>query len=81
MPYYDYACKGCDNEFSAKHSIADRNTPCGTPCEKCSGQIYMRLSSPRIVGGVKGPQSAPDGFKDILREIKKGSGKGCTIDV
>ncbi|QVW27132.1 hypothetical protein [Escherichia phage A221] len=41
----------------------------------------MIVGAPKIVSGVKGPQSAPDGFKDVLRTIKKGSGKGNTIDV
>lgn len=81
MPYYDYACKGCGHAFSQRKSCDERHTPEIDPCSECGGQIAMVIGAPLIVSGVRGPQSAPDGFKDVLRQIKKTSGKGNTIDV
>ncbi len=81
MPFYDYACTGCGNSFSARKSCAERRTPELEPCSECGGEIKMIIGAPKIVSGVRGPQSAPDGFKDVLRHIKKQSGKGNTIDV
>lgn len=41
------------------------------------------LSAPKIVSGVSGNRDTkvPEGFKDMQRQIKKGSGKGNTINV
>jgi hypothetical protein len=42
--------------------------------------VVKVLSTPKIVTGVGSLQSkVPDGFKDKLNQIKKGSGKGNTI--
>ena len=44
--------------------------------------IVKELSTPKIVTGVGSLHSkVPDGFKDKLKQIKKGSGKGNTIKV
>lgn len=44
--------------------------------------IVKELSTPKIVTGVGSLHSkVPDGFKDKLKQIKKGSGKGDTIKV
>lgn len=81
MPTYDYACKGCEHMFQARKPCNDRHEPTLSPCSECGGEVYIHVGSPMIVSGVKSPHSAPSGFKDVLREIKKGSGKGSTIDV
>lgn len=42
------------------------------------------LSAPKIVSSVSGNRDlkVPDGFKDLLKnKVKKGSGKGNTINV
>lgn len=42
--------------------------------------VVKVLSTPKIVTGVGSLHSkVPDGFKDKLNQIKKGSGKGNTI--
>lgn len=81
MPFYDYSCKGCKHSFSTRKTCAERYAPTLEPCSECGGELIMVIGAPKIVSGVKGPQSAPDGFKDVLRTIKKGSGKENTIDV
>lgn len=81
MPTYDYQCKGCGHAFEARKSCAERHEPTLEPCGECGSEITMVIGAPRVVGGVRSPYSAPDGFKDVLRTIKKGSGKGNVIDV
>lgn len=81
MPLYDYKCKGCGKENTLRRSCAERYEPTLSPCEDCGGEIAMKIGAPQIVSGVRGPQSAPDGFKDVLRTIKKGSGRENNIDV
>lgn len=81
MPTYDYQCSECGHSFEKRQKISDRYKPTEEPCEQCSGVVKMKVGFPIIVSGVKGPNSAPDGFKDVLREIKKGAGKETTIDV
>ncbi len=82
MPRYNYKCGGCGHEFSAIYSIAERKKACGE-CENCAdGIVGLVLNrAPASVSGVKGPQSAPEGFKDMLREMKKKGGKDCDIDI
>lgn len=81
MPTYDYACRGCDNVFTARRPCAERHEPTINPCGECGGELFMKVGVPQVISGVKSPRSAPDGFKDVLREIKKGSGRSNTIDV
>lgn len=81
MPTYDYQCADCGHSFEARRTCSERYSPTLEPCKECGGEIKMIIGAPRIVSGVRGPQSAPDGFKDVLRTIKKGSGKGNVIDV
>lgn len=81
MPLYDYTCRACGNTFSKMKKCDDRYTPEVDPCAECGGEVKLSIGAPQIVSGVRGPQSAPDGFKDVLRMIKKTSGKGNVIDV
>lgn len=81
MPTYDYACRGCERIFSERKLCSEREVPTYSPCKECGGELYIHIGSPMIVSGVKSPHSAPSGFKDVLKEIKKGAGKGSTIDV
>lgn len=45
--------------------------------------IKQVLAAPKIVGGRSGGQGSkvPDGFKDLQKRIKEGSGRGNTINV
>jgi hypothetical protein len=43
--------------------------------------LHQVLAAPRIVSGIRDVRSrTPDGFKDVLKKVKKGSGKNNTID-
>ena len=81
MPYYDYKCTECDNEFEKNLKIADRETPMQTPCEICGGKVNMvygkaHIGDPWHHTGKK----VDEGFKDRLRQIKS-SHHGSTINV
>ena len=71
MPYYDYLCERCGEQFEYNVPYQDRDQ--SRECPECGGELDRMISSPKIcydsftVSGRK-----PDeGFKDRLREIKK----------
>jgi len=45
--------------------------------------ISQTLSTPKIIGGRMGNKDTkvPDGFKDLQKRIKAGSGRGNTVNV
>lgn len=46
------------------------------------GKYTQKLTTPKIVSGIGGTaRLTSDGWKDKLREIKKGSGKDNTINI
>ena len=48
--------------------------------KRLSDEVELVLSTPKFVSGVGNLHSkVPDGFKDRLGQIKKGSGSGNTI--
>lgn len=81
MPIYNYKCKACEHEFSELLKMDDRNIPVETPCPECEEkEIYLVIGSPKIVAGVgTNIGKAPQGFKDLLGRIKKGSDKQNTV--
>jgi|TARA_R110000822_G_scaffold35982_10_gene101385 hypothetical protein len=45
-----------------------------------NSDLVQGLSAPLLVGGVKDMfGKTPDGFKDLMKRTKKGSGRGNTI--
>lgn len=83
MPLYNYKCE-CGHEFDEVLKISERKLPTEQECPACGklGTVEMQISTPRIVSGVGDFRAkVPDVFKDRLREIKKASGRGTTIDV
>ena len=50
--------------------------------KKLNDNVELVLSTPKFVSGVGNLHSKiPDGFKDRLGQIKKGSGRGNTIKI
>lgn len=82
MPRYKYQCKSCLEIIERTTVIANRKELNGTTCQGClDGEMILLTGAPQTVSGVRGTESVPEGFKDVLRNIKKQSGKDCTIDV
>lgn len=80
MPTYDYQCSGCKKHTTLMTSIARRKEKCEEPCEECGEAVTMIIGAPQIVSGVRVTDKRPDGWRDVLGNIKKSSGKTSTID-
>ena len=83
MPTYQYKCNECENEFEEIHRIADREVPVDKLCGICGrGKIQLIPQIPSMIS-MRGSwrQHTSDGWKDRLKQIKDGSGKGNTIKV
>ena len=73
MPYYDYICEKCGEDFEESLPIARRDEPTKKPCpiSDCDGGVNMMFAKPFVgdpwhFAGKK----IDDGFRDRLREIK-----------
>jgi len=73
MPLYEFVCNKCDHVFDEFLSIDNRHTPTAAPCPNC-GELTVRssmtatpLADPVRLGRIK----APEGFRDVLRNVKK----------
>ena len=80
MPTYDFKCEKCGYEFEEFLTIARRNEPTETPCERqvhraapiCGGEIKMKAVAPGIGDPLKMGLVKPDGrYVEKLKEIKK----------
>ncbi len=73
MPYYDYHCTSCGNEFEKNMLIRDRKKPTEEPCSECSeSTVILKLATPYHGDPWHFAGKKPDdGFKDRLKEIKK----------
>ena len=80
MPLYDYACRKCDNQFTETRSVADRKIPLESPCPECGGELFQKLSGTSLVSDSMGTlRRAGTEWQDVLKGIKKASGKDNTI--
>jgi len=53
MPYYDFACKKCEEVYTVQRTINTRNEA-PKSCSKCRGRKFIRIWTPiafRFVGG------------------------------
>ena len=79
---YDYYCEQCNETWEESHLSADRDKPVGQPCP-CgkSGTIKRGVCAPAIVSDSIHPiKRAGNEWNDVLKGIKKASGKENTID-
>lgn len=82
MPNYDYGCTACEHTFDKIVPVADRFKPTEEPCPNCGsvGTVeFLILGAPVIAWSFAGStiqssNKTPEGFKDILRRIKKSKG-------
>ena len=83
MPYYDYVCEKCSEDFEESLPIARRDEPTKKSCPitDCDGGVKMMFAKP-FVGDPwhHARKKVDDGFKDRLREIKS-KHLHSTIDV
>lgn len=82
MPIYTFECEHCRKQEDKQLPISSRDEPLSLPCESCGGKVKRIITAaPKIVSGVSMNDKRPEGWKDVLRGIKKNSGKTSCIDV
>lgn len=80
MPNYDFTCQECEHEFTENVPIADRDAP--RKCPNCGKKNVKRgVSAVQVsYSGFKDPISrAGNGWNDMLKKVKKASGKENSI--
>lgn len=81
-PTYDYGCTQCENRFEKMLSVDSRYKPTEEPCPSCGAEgtvEFLILGAPVVAWSFAGStiqssNKTPEGFKDILRRIKKSKG-------
>lgn len=81
---YSYRCRKCEHVFDRTLRMANRKEPEGEPCPKCEnvGDVYQTLTTAPNLGDAHrmGNIKPPDGFNEVMRNIKKGN-PGSTINI
>ena len=80
MPTYSYKCKKCENYFEEILKMADRDEPTKQQCKECGGELYRTMETAGLISdSMSTMRRAGSGWNDILKGIKKASGKDNTI--
>jgi len=83
MPTYSFHCSSCEYSFDKILRMDDRKNPESEPCPEC-GNLNVKniIGSPKIVSSVGSILSKTDnGWNDVLKRIKSGSGRKNTVHV
>lgn len=82
MPTYTYECKKCGFMFEEIKTISLRYEPESKPCPECHEfAIHKLVDCPPLADPVRlGRIKAPDGFRDVLRNIRDRN-PGSVLDV
>lgn len=86
MPTYDFYCKECLHDWEVFLPMSKIDEPISNPCPNCSkvGSIERIVCSPGIHFRFMGStiqSHAPEGFKEVLRTMKKNHPKAKGIEV
>ncbi|RPG31837.1 MAG: hypothetical protein CBB72_011765 [Muricauda sp. TMED12] len=82
MPSYSYECTACGEQWSEILPIKDMNKPTELRCAQCLqyGTVQKKLTTPGFVSDSKSVlRRAGTEWQDVLKKVKKASGKGNTI--
>ncbi len=79
MPLYDFKCPECGIETECFLTLdqKENHPPVCTICDKEMNPIITKMT---IVSGVNLSNKLDEGFKDVMREVKKNHGPESTID-
>jgi len=81
---YDFQCEKCGEIWEETHGIQFRDTPTALPCPKCNKLGFVKRIIGKLFISYDGNktvlQRAGHEWNDVLKRVKKGSGKGCTIE-
>lgn len=79
MPLYDFECSFCEDKTERLLTISQKEHD-PQLCEVCGHVLNPIITKMTIVSGVNNTKKLDEGFKDVLREVKKTSGSESTID-
>lgn len=83
MALIDYQCESCGHEFTEMLMLAERDRPTQEPCPSCGkvGCVVRPIGAPAVShrGVITPMQRAGTEWNDLLKKMKKGSGKGNQI--
>lgn len=82
MPIYNYKCSECDARFTQSHMIADRKIPEEQICPECGADrtVTQVIGTPNFVTDSKSTLTrAGGGWQDVLKKVKKASGRDNSI--
>jgi putative FmdB family regulatory protein len=77
MPFYDYRCSECEHIFNEMLKIAEMEKPISEPCPNCKKEGCIKRffgtdsATPLHSGIGLGNNRVPDGFKEVLKNIRK----------
>jgi hypothetical protein len=74
MPQYTLINKKTEEQWDVTCSWDELQT-------HLNDDVKQALSVPKIISGRSGSMKVPDGFTDLKKRIKKGSGAGNTVNV
>jgi putative FmdB family regulatory protein len=81
---YEYYCTKCSEKWEATNTINNRDEPTEMPCPHCKELgVKRQVSSPALSyqGAHSTLRRAGSEWADVLKGIKKASGKENTIDI
>ena len=84
MPWYDYKCYACDNEFTEVHRIDDRKIPVKKKCPKCGKKkVKQLLGLIAMVDSVNLGRTRPDNsYSEVISKINESEGiKGTRYEL
>ena len=81
---YDYYCQECNEAWEEVQFMNDRDLPLSSPCPHCKaeGAVKRGISSLAISyqGSKTVLQRAGSGWNDVLKKIKKASGRDNSLE-
>jgi hypothetical protein len=80
---YEYLCKTCNKKWEESRSIDTRDEPTLQSCSCGKNGTIVRILNALSINysGFKSPiRRAGSNWNDLLKKIKKGSGKDTTIE-
>lgn len=80
---YEYRCNACEHIFDRTLKMDDRKIPETEPCPECGqNEVKQKLSTSGFVTQSIGTlRKAGTEWQDVLKGIKKASGKDNSINV
>jgi predicted nucleic acid-binding Zn ribbon protein len=78
---YEYTCDECNYNWDESTTIAKRDEPTKTPCKKCGAKIRRKICAPGLNFDDTQMKKVGGDWTDVLKKIKKGSGRANRINV